>query len=220
MTFLLSILIVLQFCVRASLWQFKSAIWIAGTLAGLSVWIFLPFAWNNSLPDLLRIIKSGLWADNISLLVSLDTLAGIYFAFSFFKKLHGQKIRFNWMQYLPSILLFPSIFLFTAECFYLIPGMGYTATGFIIMVIITTGIPLLSLVFRYFLVTELALTEFLFISSLVPLLVVISEPIGTKTINSLKQETDWYALAVMVATIVICVVSGFLFHLIIKKINK
>jgi hypothetical protein len=217
MIFLLSIIVLLQFCARLCAWQNRIAVWVAGAVLGSSVWLFLPYAWENSRMELERKVSTGIWADNLTLLVSLDVLLGVYLVWLLFRKENSLPVKRAWMLYLPSLLLFPSVFWLGAEVFYSLPGLTYTQTGIALTCIFILGLPLFSFFLKWAFVYNMAIAEFQGLLNIALLAAMVVQPLLSATQPSYREPVQWPALAVIVAVCVVGFLSGIVINKIIKK---
>lgn len=216
MIFLLSIIVTLQFCTRLSAWRSQIAVWAAGVVLGLSVWLFLPYAWENSRITLEQKVSSGAWADNLTLLVSLDVLLGLYWAYRVFRKEFGYAGKHEWVHFFPSLLLFPAIFWLSAEMFYALPGLSYTQTGLLLSLMFTLGVPLIGYFLKWFFMKNTAIAEFQVVVNVVLMATMIAQPLLTASKPTHQEPVHWGALGVIA---VVCLV-GFLLGIFIQKIIK
>jgi hypothetical protein len=216
MIFLLSILVILQFCIRLSAWRSRIAVWAAGAVIGSSVWLFLPYAWENSMMMLEQKVQSGIWADNLMLFVSLDVLQGIYLAYILFRKENNLSAKHGWMSFLPPLLLFPAVFWVGAEVFNTMPGLTYTQTGMLLTIFFAVGMPLFSFFLKWTLVQNIAIAEFQVVLNIVLLAVMIVQPLLSVSQPSHNEPVHWIELVVIVAVIFF----GFLLGIVLTKIIK
>lgn len=219
MIFLLSILVILQFCIRLSAWRSRIAVWAAGAVIGSSVWLFLPYAWENSIIMLDQKVQSGIWADNLTLFVSLDVLLGIYLAYILFSKENNLSVKHGWMSFFPPLLLFPAVFWVGAEVFNALPGLTYMQTGLLLTFFFAVGMPLFSFLLKWTLVQNIAIAEFQVVLNIVLLAVMVVKPLLSASQPSHKEPVQWMALLVIVAVIFFGFLLGIVLTKIIKKIQ-
>lgn len=216
MSFFLAIVIIIHWCARLSGWRHKAAVWIAGALIGLSVWLFLPVAWENSLMVLKQKIRSGTWADHFVLLVSLDVWFGMWLAYRDLRREYGLPATHQWLRLFPPLLLFPAIFWLSAGFFYILPGLGYTLSGFTIMLIFTIGIPTISWVLQWMPNGKVAVVELRMILNLLIMVIIWVMPALSAASPAHTEPVHWLALAVTVGVCLAGTVTGYLFFRILK----
>jgi len=217
MTTLLTILILIQLGARLASWPAYRQIWLAGLAVGLTTWLLLPYAWENSLVVIQQKLQSGLWADNFTLIVSLDVLLASYIGYQAFSIDYQQNTKYRWVQYLPPVLLLPAVFWVSANFFYHFPGQNYLFSGIAIMMVLAVGLPLMAMLLRWALVQRTTIVEFSVAVALIIFAVMLLQPLVSAPPPTHREPVDWLFLAILVA---ICV-GGFLIgYLLVNFIKK
>jgi len=213
---LLSILVLIHFAVRLAAPEKPYLYWVLGVAVGIGNWMFLHHAYENSLPQIIEQISTGIWADNFVLVVSLDVLLGMLLFIRAIKKHNGAILKHNWLEYIPSLLLLPVLYYLNANFFYAFPQFSYTTTAILIFLLVSIGLPLLGYVFRWMLNDSLAILEFrallniaIFIAVLIAPLLEIKKPAYQASLN----------LEALGAVLLVCVI-GFISGISIPKIKK
>ncbi len=193
MVLLFAVLICLRFCIQLGYLKGHTYRWISGFVLALLVWLLLPYAWNLSLVELDRIVSTGLWADNLSLLISLDVVLGLMLTYRAFMQEKGLQLP-RWFDRIPPLLLIPAVFYISMQCFYLFPGLGFHKTGVLISLSLFLLFPLLSLFFRWVLASKTSLIEFSGLLVLALFLLLLLEPVMNAPPPSVNIAVEWHAL--------------------------
>lgn len=217
MTFLFAILVMLQFCARLATWPRQWMVWMAGAMVGLMTWALLPYAWENSLMELETKLHSGLWADNFTLLVSLDLLMACYIGYNSSRTAWGDRIKNRWVAFVPSILLFPAVGWMGAEFLNRFTGQAYWVSGTIISLLMAVGVPLVATLFRWALVKTLSIVEFGVTLSLGLFALVLLQPLLSAPSPSHREPVEWTNLWTLSGICAMGFAVGVALFFVIKK---
>ena len=174
---IIAILTVILFSIRITERKKSFSPWIWASIFGIINLFLLPYAYSNSLPEVIRQIQTGVWADNFVLVVSLDVLMGMILCFRSFQKSEGKKINKRWIEYLPPLLLIPVQYYLNATFFYAFPTLKYNTAGLILLFLITTGFPFTGYLCRWILKDQYAIIEFRAIITLLIFIVILTYPL-------------------------------------------
>jgi hypothetical protein len=219
MTFLFAILVMLQFCARLATWPRQWMVWTAGAAIGLSAWALLPYAWENSLMALEAKLQTGLWADNFTLLVSLDVLLACYIGYNTYRTVFGFGMRNGWVAYVPSILLLPAVFWMGAEFLNNFAGHAYWVSGLTVSLLLAVGVPLVAMLLRWALIKTVTIIEFGIAIGIALFAAVLLQPLVSAPSPTHRQPVE---LTNLWALGVICVMGfalGMALYYLMKKLK-
>lgn len=219
MTTILTILILIQLSARLATWPAYRQIWLAGLVVGLTTWQLLPYAWENSLVVIEQKLQTGLWADNFTLIVSLDVLLASFIGYKAFSTDFQENRKHLWVQFLPPVLLLPAVFWVSANFFYHFPGQSYILSGFAIMTVLTVGLPLLAMLLRWALVKRTTMVEFSVAVALLIFAVMLLQPLVGAPPPTHREPVNWNFLAILAAICLAGFVIGLALFKIIKKLK-
>lgn len=219
MTTLLTILILIQLGARLATWPASRQIWLAGLAVGLSTWLLLPYAWENSLVVIEQKLQTGLWADNFTLIVSLDVMLASYIGYKAFSSDYQQNTKHRWIQLVPPILLLPAVFWVSANFFYHFPGQSYAFSGIAIMTSLAVGLPFIAMLLRWALVKRTTIVEFSVAVALLIFTVMLLQPLVGAPPPTHREPVAWTFLAILAGICVTGFVIGYALFKIIKKLK-
>jgi hypothetical protein len=216
----LSILVLLHTSVRVATRE-KPLIFFLFSVAAASLnWLLLPYAYENSLPEIMEQISTGIWADNFMLVVSLDVLLGLVLCVRQFKRQHKETVKHPWIELIPPLLLIPVLYYIDASFFYRFPQFSYTTSGVILFLAISTGLPLMGYFIQWLLGFGEAVAEFRALLNLALFSLVLAGPLLKISQPGYQAPLHLDALAVVAAICLAAFLTGIVVFKLKRKFNK
>lgn len=119
------------------------------------------------------------------------------------------KFCYSALNVLPGILIFPVLYYLLVQVIYLFPGYSFSAVAWSLAFVVGIVLLVLALGIRWLLPERELRLEMLFLdSSLIMILGVIATMNGTATFSA-SDPVEWSALAVFLALLLVCALTGF-----------
>lgn len=164
-------------------------------------------------------LKSKTWEDNFVLLVSLEVLWTGFIGYTAYRKDHGSDVAGSWVIYMPSVLLFPSVFWMGAEFLNYFVGYPLWMSGLVVSSVLAIGMPLLAMLFRWALVKSISIIEFGFALSILLFLAVLLQPLVSASSPTHLEPIAWINLLTLGATCAAGIIAGMALFYTLQKLR-
>jgi hypothetical protein len=164
---LLMVFIFLNTLFKLSFWKLWHS-FLFSLVVALFMIVTCQYAVLQSKTAMIDMFNNQIIMQNISVIITIETIIYIMFSFYYLNQLHSNKTKkwVNVLIYYPSLLLFPVLFYWLTSSVFSFSGKDFTLISYIWAISLFFGIPLLVSLVRYILPENEFRLEIHFIVSL------------------------------------------------------
>ena len=198
-----------------------------GVVCGAFVVLTYPLATNQSKTQLETYLQSPEVLKNVAVLITLESVFFFAYIGAVLQGALSGKPRW-WvriLQYYPSLLVFPALFVVQTQLIFALPGVDFTTITYGMAVAVVVLIPALcGLIYYLFPEREMRLETHFIVTLFVCIIGLLMTVNGEVTYQAAPQPTDWRAISValtlFVTLFIIGVVGNRLKWVIFQKLKE
>lgn len=182
---------------------------------GLFLWLTWEPAANQSKTQWLTWLHTSEVLQDVSVLVTLETLIIFGFAFVRLQSFLGIKMK-AWIRkplyYYPPLLAFPALFYLLTQLFFNLTGVDFAKITYWTIVVVVIFVPLLAWGLKKLLPEDDLRLEILFITNLFVCLIGLIATASAETVYTPQrgQKVEWGSVAIAAIIFLLLLMSGYL----------
>ncbi len=212
--FILMAFIVVNSSFKLSFWKWWQ-VGLFSLIAAVSVVAMCPYAILQSKTQIADYLQNTEALQDMAILVTMESAICFGFCVTYLRGLYGKKNP--WWAYLlwwyPGLLLFPVLFYVLTELIFLMTGVSFSVTAYVLAGVVLVALPLFSKLVAW-LVPELDLrieVHFL-ISLFICILGLLSTENGRTVYTPVDEPVNWDAVLLSLALFAVCFAIGFVWN--------
>lgn len=209
--FVLMLFIVINNAVKLSFWKWWQ-VGLFSLIAAASVVVMYPYAILQSKTQIADYLQNIGALQNMAILVTAESAIGFGFCVAYLRGVYGKKKPW-WRQLLwwyPGLLLFPVLFYVLTEFIFLMTGVSFTTTTYVIAATVLVLLPLIAKVMAWFVPESDLRIELHFLISLFICILGLLSTVNGQTVYTPQEEPiNWNAVLLSLVLFAVLFTLGF-----------
>ena len=209
--FILMLFIVINNAVKLSFWKWWQ-VGLFSLIAAASVVVMYPYAILQSKTQIADYLQNTVALQNMAILVTAESAVCFGFSVAYLRGVYGKKNPW-WRQLLwwyPGLLLFPVLFFVLTEFIFLLTGVSFTTTAYVVAVAVLVLLPLLAKVMAWLVPENDSRIELHFLVSLFIFILGLLSTVNGQTVYAPQDEPiNWNAVLLSLALFAVFFIIGF-----------